>query len=363
MLNHASYGLASSTVLAAACRIRHELETDPLVHLGRELVARERAITAAVAARLGLDAGGTALTQNATSGAAAIMRSLRIPPGARIVVLSTEYSSIRRGWEVRSTEAGAHVQLVTVPMPLRSVDDLLEKLDNEVKSGLWLLQLSLVSSSEAIALPVKEIGDWCQARGARLILDAAHGPGHVPLTPSEWGVSAMFGTMHKWLPTPRPVGFLWLSNGLRDEVRPAEVSLTWDAPELVERFSWPGTHDPTPRLCLETAMDQWDTWQAAGEFDDCNSLADQATIELGKIGAIPTAGEGLRPARLRAFLLPDIQEEKLRAALAERRVRAWTGSNDDGIAILRLAIHIYNDLTDILLIRDIVAQLMNRPVQ
>jgi isopenicillin-N epimerase len=355
MLNHASFGLMTRGVMQRSEDVRRELEADSLALVDVEaLIPRMQRAASAAANQLGLTTGSVATTQNATSGAAAIVRSLPLPKGSQVVVLSTEYDSIVRGWQVRSQEADATFVRFSVPLPLASTQQLLQALDEQVRGDVSIAQLSLVSSSTAIVFPVKELASWFRDRGALVVLDVAHGPGHVGLRPKEWGVSAMFGTMHKWFPTPRPVGFLWLDEALQDSVRPAEVSLTWDSPDLVTRFSWPGTYDPTPRLCLESAIEQWNAWQAAGDLDRCAKLAEYASERLGSIGT-PTSGQEFLPPRLRAVILPGRPRDAVRAALDAAGIRVWTGIGPQGETVLRVATHVYNEESDVDRLCDAVA--------
>lgn len=357
MLNHASFGLMTKGVMQIAEGIRVELEADSLALVDVvALVPRMRRAAEAVARQLGLASGSVAITQNATSGAAAIMRSVPVPRGSQVVVLSTEYDSIVRGWQVRCKEANTTFLPLTVPVPLASTQQLLDALDEHVHGDVGIAQLSLVSSSTAMAFPVRELTSWFRGRGAKVILDIAHGPGHVELHPQEWGVSAMFGTLHKWFPSPRSVGILWLDEHLRGTVRPAEVSLTWDSDDLVERFSWPGTYDPTPRLCLEAALEQWTAWEAAGDLERCAKLAEYASDQMASL-CTPTSGREFLPPRLRAVLLPGCARETLRGALDAAGIRAWTGAAPSGDTVLRVATHIYNDESDIDRLCDVVAAL------
>jgi isopenicillin-N epimerase len=348
MLNHASFGLPTRAVMDRAQCVREALELDALALIDVDaLVPQLRDASAATARQLGLSAGALTLTHNATTGAAALMRSLALRAGGTVVVLSTEYDSVLRGWRVRCEETGAALRRVEVPLPLQSADQLVVELERQVAGDVSVAQLSLVASSTAIAFPVGALSRWFRDRGARVVLDVAHGPGHVALEPRAWGVSAMFGTIHKWFPSPRPVGMLWVDDDLRDVVRPAEVSLTWDSDDLVERFSWPGTFDPTPRLCVADALAAWEGWRAAGELERCGSLADYASAALERIGGVPTSPPGLRAPRLRAVVLPARSRDDVRAALERAGVRAWTGVGPNGETMLRVATHVYNDAADV----------------
>jgi isopenicillin-N epimerase len=347
MLNHASFGLCTRRVLQEAAELRQELESDPIRHLGPELLDRLQAVTSQLAATFGLPQDATTMTANATTGASALMRSLPLGADDTVAVLASEYSSVQRGWALRCREAGARLRLLDVPGPLESADELVARLDSQIAGRVAVVQLSLVSSTGALLLPVRELSDWGHSRGALVVLDAAHGPGHVPLRVDDWDVDAVYGTLHKWLPTPRPLGFLSLTRELTHVVRPAEVSLSWDSPDLVDRFSWPGTFDPVPRLLLPSALEQWAAWNDAGSISAAQGVADRAAEALTRVGAVPTAGAGFLPPRLRAFLLPGVARGDLDRECAAAHVRAWTGQDSAGVTVLRLAFHVYNDDDDV----------------
>ncbi|MEO3786880.1 aminotransferase class V-fold PLP-dependent enzyme [Actinocorallia sp. B10E7] len=347
LLNHASYGLASRLVTSHADRIRQQIESDPTFFLGSHLTEHLRQATQTAAAALNLAPENTALCPNATSGAAALISSLPLAEDSVVVALETEYSSILRAWEVACTRVGATMIRVPVQLPFEGPDQLLFSLEALVPGPVTYLQMSLVSSSSAIHFPVTDIADWVHRRGGRLLLDAAHGPGHVPLEPLFWGVDAVFGTLHKWFPTLRPVGFLWLHESLAPHIKPAEISLSWDSSDLIERFSWPGTFDPVPRLSLDTAVKQWRSWHEQKLIEQCQELADHAVDLLTSVGARPTAAPSHLPPRLRGFVIDGLSVADVKGLLQEAGVRTWVGPGTAGECILRLSTHIYNDASDV----------------
>ncbi|MDR7166502.1 isopenicillin-N epimerase [Nocardia kruczakiae] len=359
-LNHASYGLTSRRVMGAAEEARNRIEADPTFQLGGELTELLQDRTFHVAGAFGLEPRQTTLCANATSGAAAVINSLPLTAGDTVVVLDTEYSSIIRAWELASARAEANFVVVPVTLPFHAAEHLLVALDAAVPGAVTYLQMSLVSSSAAVRLPVHEIAEWVHHRGGRLILDAAHGPGHVPVTPSAWGAAAMFGTLHKWLPALRAVGFLWLAEEFVDRVRPAEVSLTWDALDLIERFSWPGTFDPVPRLTIDTAREQWADWQARGLLAECEALADTGSRLLTDCGARPTADGAYLPPRMRAFLLGGVTVSEIKDATRAANIRVWAGPDPRGECLLRFAIHIYNDVLDLEALARTIKEVLTR---
>ena len=362
MLNHASYGLAPRAVLAQAEQIRRELESDPDLRLGAALHERLTHVLARICARLGLNPEFAALTSSATSGAAALQRSLPLSYGDVVIALNCEYSSVLRGWQRRCQEVEAELRIVDVDLPFTDPGALLARMDAAAGSDrVAVLQFSAITSSTAIQLPVNQLAAWGQARGATVVVDAAHAPGQIDVT--GWrGVDAVFATVHKWFPVPRSVGLLWAKPALAVTVHPAETSLTHDAWTLAERFSWPGTYDPSARLSLPGALAQQQTWADAGHLVHSERLADYAGDVLTEAGAVPTAGPGFRPPRLRAFRLPGVPAPLVRQRLLEAGIRTWIGSHGDAESLLRVATHVYNDQDDVdQLASEVKGLLVGRP--
>ncbi len=353
MLNHASYGLAPTDMLAYCAALRGELERDPNTTLGDALQERLRSVVDLIAAELGRPAEYCALTTSATAGAAAVQRSLPLGPDDTVVVLDCEYSSVLRGWARRCAEAGATLRVIPVRLPFEDGSELLDRMSRIAGDAVTVLQFSAITSSAALRLPVNDIAAWGRERGAAVVVDAAHAPFHVDI--SGWpDVDAVFGTLHKWLPVPRSVGMLWS----RLPLWPAETSLTFDESRLADRFGWPGTFDPAPRLAVPEAVARHRAWQAAGAIGHAEELADYAVGALTDVGAIPTAGEEFLPPRLRAFLLPRVDLAVLRQRLLAAGVRAWTGPHDQSACLVRVATHVYTERGDLDVVAGIVGALL-----
>jgi isopenicillin-N epimerase len=360
MFNHASYGLATIELLEKAEETRLQLESDPNINLGQALQQRLTGVLKEVCDAFSLDPDRSALTQNATSGGAAVMRSLPLGPGDVVVVLTTEYSSIQRGWERRCAETGAEFRAVPVDVPLLDDEGTLRHLDALNVDRVAILQVSAVTSSTALRLPLERIAAWGHHRGAVVAVDAAHAPGHIPVAGWDYADVA-FATLHKWLPVPRSVGIVWASSQYAQQIYPAEISLTWDADTLGARFEWPGTFDPAPRLVLPAAIHSWQEWAASGAIAHCEALAEYATEELTAAGAVPTGAESYRPPRLRAFILNGVPREVLREHVFQAGLRAWTGVHGDSSSLLRLATHVFNDEDDVDRLVHAVRAILHRP--
>jgi isopenicillin-N epimerase len=116
--------------------------------------------------------------------------------------------------------------------------------------------------------------------------------------------------------------------------------LDWDD-AFFERFAWRGTWDPAPALCLSAAIRTWRAWESAGLLAHADRMADLATEQLAACGLQPTGAGPLIPPRLRAFIVPGVREDELRAALGAAGVRAWVGVSPTGRTLLRISTHVY----------------------
>lgn len=360
-LNHASYGAPTRAVVATARQLADQVETDPNSELGATALApRFRAICEELCANLQVPPARTVLTSNATSASAALIASLPLTAGDVVAMLDTEYQSIKRGWQVRCQQTGARFVTVPVSLPFTGPEQLLADLDMAVMGRVTYVVASHISSSTAILFPIDEIGRWTRERGGRLLVDAAHTPGHMPLPVPGGPIAAVFANVHKWYPAMRSVGLLSLAPDLVDVIRPAEVSLTWDCDDLTERFSWPGTFDPTPRLSVPAAIAQHAEWREAGRLAACQRLADDSVTLLVAAGATPTTSPWFMPSRMRAFFLDGVSMLETKAALSAAGIRAWVGADAGGRTILRVAIHVYNDDADLELLGSTIKEMLAR---
>jgi isopenicillin-N epimerase len=116
-----------------------------------------------------------------------------------------------------------------------------------------------VTSPTATVLPVAEIVRALGARGIDTLVDAAHGPGMVPIDVEALGAAYWTANGHKWLCGPKGSGVLHVRADRRDRIHPLVISHGFNdrrpgRPRLWKEFDWTGTGDPTPYLALPVAL-------------------------------------------------------------------------------------------------------------
>jgi len=342
-LNNASYGAPTRALMARADELRAELERDTATGLGAALAPRLARVAGRVRDELGLVGGEMAMTSNATESSNALAASWPLRAGERVVLASTEYSSVVEAWRVACARAGARVDVVDVPVPT-SRAALIDVLGAAVP-GARVLVVSAISSPTAMRAPIAEIVDLARAHGVDVVVDAAHVVGHDRFDGLE-GAAAVFGTLHKWLPGPRPSGFVWVSDEARVDAYPALVALRRESPDLVGRFSWRGTWDPAPVLAVPAALDERERWRRSGLIARAEALAERLGDHAAHAGLQAAVGPDLLAPRLRAFVVPGATPERVHAVLEANGVRAWVGEHD-GVTLVRAAVHVYSAEDDL----------------
>ena len=342
-LNHASFGAPTRAALGRLADQHRRIEHDTATRLGDGLAQDLAPVRRLVADLLGADDGQVALVANATEASGALASSLPLAPGDHVALLDVEYESVLRAWQERCARSGARLAVLRTPVPA-TADALVGAFDR-LPAGTRYVVVSAVTSSTALRVPVREVVRTVAAQGASVLLDAAHVVGHEPVDVAGTGALAAFGSLHKWLPAPRSSGFLWVARPVLDVVRPAAVALHYDE-DLAARFAWRGTWDPAPTLGLPDAVREWRGWEAAGDLRRAAELADEVTQAVTAAGWRPTGEAALRPARLRAFVVP-APLPRLRAAADAAGLRLWTGAAPDGRTLARVATHVWTDESDI----------------
>jgi isopenicillin-N epimerase len=107
--------------------------------------------------------------------------------------------------------------------------------------------------------PIAELVRELESRGVDVLVDGAHAPGMVDVDIGALAPAYYAANCHKWICAPKGVGFLWVREDRRREVRPAVISHGANAPVPPERrygveFMWTGTDDCTPALALPSAL-------------------------------------------------------------------------------------------------------------
>lgn len=258
-LNHGSFGACPRAVIDEREALYRILERQPVDFLVRRLAERFDAARDALAAFLGADPADLVAVANATSGVNAVLRSLSFSPGDELLTTDHAYNACRNALEFVAERWGARVVVARVPFPLDGPARVEEAVLAAVTPRTRLALLDHVTSPTGLVFPVETLVPRLAERGVDSLIDGAHAPGMVPLHVGALGAAYYTGNCHKWLCAPKGAGFLHVRRDRQAAIRPLVISHGANRPRpgrsrFHDEFDWTGTGDPTPFLCVPTAL-------------------------------------------------------------------------------------------------------------
>ena len=361
-LNHGSFGATPRVVLELQTRLRAEIEREPVLFLARELEGRVDAARNVLAPFLGADARDLVPVANATTGVNAVLRSLAFAPGDEILVTDHGYNACRNTCDLVAEKSGARVVVAKVPFPLKSSDEVLERVFAAVTARTKLALLDHVTSPTGLVFPIAELVRGLRERGVETLVDGAHGPGMVPLDLGALDAAYYTGNLHKWVCAPKGAAFLHVRRELQRAIRPTVISHGANSPRddrarFQLEFDFCGTDDPTPFLCVPECL-RFLGGLFAGGWDElrrrnrelalhgrtllCRALGVGAPAPddmIGTLGAVPLP-PGKSGARPDAFAVDPLQKDLFEREKIEVPVFTWPAPPH---RLVRISAQAYNE--------------------
>jgi isopenicillin-N epimerase len=362
-LNHGTVGAVPRRVLAVQQALRDEMERNPAYFLLRELAGRHagqrdmgesrtRRSARDVAAFVGARGDDLVFTDNTTTAANAVLRSLALRPDDEIVLFDHAYGAIRKSAEYVARNVGATVRSIALPFPELSEEQVVQAVERGIGPRTRLAIFDHITAPSALLLPIAAIAAVCRKHAVSLFVDGAHAPGAVPLDLPAIGADFYAGNLHKWAWSPRSCALLWVAPERQAELHPTTISWGLDQ-GLTKEFDWVGTRDPTPFLAAPAALDFMRELGVERVQQYNHALAWQAGQLLSqRWGSRITVPESMVGSMILARLpaaagTSQEQADKLRDVLLfEHKIEVPLIALAGGVWA-RVSAQIYNDLSDI----------------
>lgn len=158
------------------------------------------------------DPDRVAFLANATQGLNTALWGI-LAPGDAVVVTQYDHNAVLRPTAYLARVRGVEVRMVR-GTPEGGLDyDEAERL----MQGARLVVVNSASNVLGNRLPLRDLAQRAHAAGALVLVDAAQGAGHMPMTCSEDGADLVAFTGHKGLLGPQGTGGLWVRPGVEVE--------------------------------------------------------------------------------------------------------------------------------------------------
>jgi selenocysteine lyase/cysteine desulfurase len=180
---------------------------------------REHERARSAAARLiNAEASDIALIPSISYGVATAAKLLRIPRGARVVVLENDHSSPVLEWQTRA-EAQSFV-IETVPQPSGGdwTSAVLAAIERSGAAPVALASISSVHWSDGGLIDVAQVGAALKRQGALFLIDATHGAGVLAMDVKSLDPDFVIFPTYKWLLGPYGRAFLYIARRHQDGI-------------------------------------------------------------------------------------------------------------------------------------------------
>ncbi len=160
---------------------------------------------------------------------------LNFQPGDEILTWLQEYPSSFYPWRDAALRSGAKlIAMESGPNHSTPFETILQNVTPRTK----VIATSWVQYQTGSITDLKQLGDFCRAKGSLSIVDGIQGLGVLPFNFQESGIDAIAGGSHKWLTAPHSTGFLCLREELIERIQPLMVgAITYGTPENTNDLS------------------------------------------------------------------------------------------------------------------------------
>jgi len=165
-----------------------------------------------VARFLGASPAEIALTRGATEALQRLIIQYRkVGAGDVVMYADLDYNAMQWAMNALAEQRGARVARLEIPEPTTHEEVLaVYRRALEAHPRTRLLLLTHLNNKTGLIIPVREIVELARARGADVVVDAAHSFGQCDLRLEDLGADFVGLNLHKWLGAPVGAGVMYI---------------------------------------------------------------------------------------------------------------------------------------------------------
>lgn len=250
-LENGYWGIMAEPVKAEYKRLTDFVNFENTVYARSRIGTDLDNVRTPLAAFLGVAREEIALTRGATEALQALISGYnRLKPGDTVLYADLDYDSMQYAMNWLKARRGVDVVRFDIPEPATR-QAVLDAYDAALKANprTKLLLLTHISHRTGLMMPVKELAAMAKARGADVILDAAHSWGQVAFQARDLGVDFIGFNLHKWIGAPLGVGLLYIAKDRLGDIDPYMADEDFKADDVRSRI-----HTGTPNFAAQLAV-------------------------------------------------------------------------------------------------------------
>jgi selenocysteine lyase/cysteine desulfurase len=240
-LNTGTFGLVAEPVAERTLVAQRSFDTRGMAMHDQALAWQEQA-RARAAALLNCQPDEIVLNGNATDGVNIVAFGLDWKPDDEVLISDQEHPAMNVPWYTLARRAGVRVRHFPIARdgePSKTLASIAERITRRTR----LIGTSHVSHQTGVRVPVREICALARERSILSLIDGAQAAGVVPIDVQALGCDFYVTNGHKWLCSPKGLGFCYGRRELLDRMEPAYVgagSTSYDQSRLPMMKLLPG---------------------------------------------------------------------------------------------------------------------------
>ena len=182
-LNHGSFGTVPRTVFSSYTQLLAQVESHPDKWFKYDMFTMLLSSRKRLAELINCSVEEVVLVENATTGVNTVLRSLELSKGDGLLVSSLTYPGVDNAAIAVCQQTGATLHRLEYVLPVKNQQSVVQLYADylDAHRDVKVVLVDHISSPAAIMQPVKDIVRVCHDKGAKVIVDGAHAPGHLEL--------------------------------------------------------------------------------------------------------------------------------------------------------------------------------------
>lgn len=312
-----------------------------------------------LAAFVGIKTSEISLTHNTTEGINIMCWGLPLKAGDEVIITLHEHVGNALPWLNR---AKLHGIVLKTFEPKATQAENLELIKGLVTSKTKVIAIPHITCTTGLVFPIKEISAFARGKGIFTAIDGAHGAGTIDLDLHDLGCDMYASSYHKWVLGPNGTGFLYVREGVLDQVQAYQVGaysdLGWDLyqnpPEFkgyvptAHRFDYGSQSLPMMRGAVAAAEfhEEIGKEKVEARIKELNQFLFDGLSEMGSMLDILSPAEPESRISMVTFKPKKMNYQEAAGLISKEgfRIRQVPESKLDAI---RISAHIYNSKAEI----------------
>ena len=216
----------------------------PSFYLFREMDPHIDLVRKRLAPIFGCDPEELAITPNASESLFTAILGIKANSGDLFLVTDKDYPRVQTAFDQRMRRDGVKVTTVPIPWNPKTEDDIAEPIERLLAAKPRFLCFPQISFLNGMRFPADRLCHAARKHGVTVLVDGAHGIGHMEDTAKSLQCDMYACSLHKWFLAPVGSGFLYVR---KDRIKDVWPLFAADAPldDNIRKFEQFGTR-PTP---------------------------------------------------------------------------------------------------------------------